>query len=95
MTNGEKFKEVFGFDADGSRVIAVNATWWDCEFRDRKPITNANRIRVMTNEELADFLFNTWKELDAFYEDVCEKCPDTNCQPKCWLDWLKRETRYC
>ena len=39
MTNGEKFKEVFGFGADGSRVIAVNATWWDCEFQNSKPIT--------------------------------------------------------
>ena len=42
MTNGEKFKEVFGFGADGSRVIAVNATWWDCEFQNRKPITKAD-----------------------------------------------------
>lgn len=38
MTNGEIFKEVFGFGADGSRVIAVNATWWDSEFQNRKPI---------------------------------------------------------
>ena len=42
MTNGEKFKEVFGFGADGSRVIAVNTTWWDCEFQNRKPITKAD-----------------------------------------------------
>lgn len=40
MTNGEKFKEVFGFGADGSRVIAVNATWWDCEFQNSKPVTS-------------------------------------------------------
>lgn len=39
MTNSEKFKEVFGFGADGSRVIAVNSTWWDCEFQNRKSIT--------------------------------------------------------
>lgn len=38
MTNGEKFKEVFGFGADGSRVIAVNAAWWDCEFQNRNPM---------------------------------------------------------
>ena len=42
MTNGEKFKEVFGFGADGSRVIAVNATWWDSEFQNRKPVTKAD-----------------------------------------------------
>ena len=40
MTNGEKFKEVFGFGADGSRIIAVNAAWWDCEFQNSKPIND-------------------------------------------------------
>ena len=40
MTNGEKFKEVFGFGADGSRVIAVNSTWWDSEFQNRKPMND-------------------------------------------------------
>ena len=39
MTNGEKFKEIFGFGTDGSRVIAVNAAWWDSEFQNRKTIT--------------------------------------------------------
>ncbi len=39
MTNGEKFKSVFGFGIDGSKVIAVNSTWWDCEFQNSKPIT--------------------------------------------------------
>lgn len=92
MTNGEKFKEVFGFGADGSRVIAVNSTWWDCEFQNRKPITNYDRIISKTPEELADFLYATWKEQDAFKKDVCERCPDTSCQPKCWLDWLKQQT---
>lgn len=56
MTNGEKFKEVFGFGADGSRVIAVNATWWDSEFQNRKPVTKADRIRTMTDVELDKFL---------------------------------------
>ena len=40
MTNGEKFKSVFGFGADGSRVIAVNSTWWDCEFQNSKPMSD-------------------------------------------------------
>ena len=56
MTNGEKFKEVFGFGADGSRVIAVNAIWWDCEFQNSKSITNADRIRPMSDEELRELL---------------------------------------
>ena len=55
MTNGEKFKDVFGFGADGSRVIAVNATWWDCEYQSHKH-SNADRIRCMTNDELLEFI---------------------------------------
>lgn len=55
MTNSEKFKDVFGFGADGSRVIAVNATWWDCEYQSHKR-SNADRIRCMTNDELLEFI---------------------------------------
>ena len=91
MTNGEKFKSVFGFGADGSRVIAVNSTWWDCEFQNRKPITNYDLIISKTPEELADYLYATWKEQDAFCKDVCERCSDISCQPKCWLNWLNEE----
>ena len=74
MTNGEKFKEVFGFGADGSRVIAVNATWWDCDFQIRKPKTNADHIRSMSDEELAEVLHNAGGN---WYSE------------EYWLDWLK------
>lgn len=57
----------------------------------RKLITNYDRIINKTPEELAVFLYATWKQQDAFSKDVCDKCPDTSCQPKCWLDWLKQE----
>lgn len=54
----------------------------------RKPMTNADRIRSMTDEELA-----------ALFKD--HFCPmligaDMDCQnscEKCWLDWLKQEAR--
>lgn len=93
MTNGEKFKATFGFGADGSRVIAVNETWWDCEFQNSKPITKANCIRSMTDEALANFLYATWKEQDEFSKEVCKRCGDTDigCQPNCWLNWLREE----
>lgn len=82
MTNGEKFKEVFGFGADGSRVIAVNATWWDCEFQNRKPITKADCIRAMSDEELAGWLAD---------HPVVSEYDENNPQHKAWLDWLKQE----
>ena len=43
--------------------------------------TNADRIRAMTDEELAEWIFNTLWSYDA----ICEK------RKKDWLDWLKEE----
>ena len=59
----------------------------------KRIITNADKIRSMTDEELAEFLYNIWKEQDTFSKEVCERCGDTDigCQPNCWLDWLKQE----
>jgi hypothetical protein len=98
MTNGEKFKDVFGFGADGSRVIAVNTTWWDCEFQNRKPITNADKIRAMSDEELAEFFTPFYYDGPKFYcpaqADVGEgECAVRNDCRKCWLDWLKEEAQ--
>ena len=55
--------------------------------------TNADRIRSMTDGELAEFLYNVWKEQDTLSKEVCERCggTDIGCQPNCWLDWLKQE----
>lgn len=53
------------------------------------PITNADRIRAMTDEELADFLWSC----------VRPGCPPIDCAfetcgaEKCWLDWLKQEAK--
>lgn len=68
MTNGEKFKEIFGFGTDGSRVIAVNSTWWDCEFQNSKPITK----RVPTADMRADELVETIRK-QCYYMD-CGNC---------------------
>lgn len=89
MTNGQRFKEVFGFGADGSRIIAVNSDWWDCDFQIRKPKTNADLIRSMTDEELAKWLWFKVGKCPPF--DVCPS-PSIPCEVKdCWLDWLKQK----
>lgn len=58
-----------------------------CSACEPKPMTNADRIRVMTDEEL------------AIEETAKGGCPhdcetpddmDTDCV-RCWLDWLKQE----
>ena len=47
-----------------------------------KPITNADRIRGMTDEELAEYLDGVCHDLwQLFVKD----------QQKMWLDWLKLE----
>lgn len=91
MTNGEKFKGIFGFGADGSRVIAVNAIWWDCQFQDSKPFTNADRIRNMSDAEIADFLCDIG-ECDRRCPAKIDDCifSDSTCR-SAWLDWLRRE----
>ena len=55
----------------------------------RKPRTNVNRIRSMTDEELAEWLA-AHNERNA----VCPNFGAYNCQAnciQCWLAWLKQK----
>lgn len=63
-----------------------------------KPITNADRIRSMTDEELAEFfaqqeyrkpVFDGWLPL-CYHVMGPRRCNENGCE-KCWLDWLKQE----
>lgn len=50
--------------------------------------SNADKIRQMSDEELAEYLNNN---LDACCGKPCDwNDPNTNCET-CWLDWLKQE----
>lgn len=62
--------------------------------RDRKP-SNSDRIREMTDEELARMLASGCHETRECpticdptypYDEVVESCE------KCWLEWLKQES---
>jgi len=53
-----------------------------------KPLTNADRIRAMTDEGLAKFLMRT----GACFHDDCDYCNGKDCD-ECWLDWLKQEAK--
>ncbi len=74
-----------------------------CPHRQRKP-TNADRIRAMSDEELAElidgFLFEKQK-LCAFEQEANTGkylCPGYDLEKKvmrckiCWLDWLRQES---
>lgn len=52
-----------------------------------KPMTNADHIRSMTDDELAELLSKPWCENHRFPEE-CEQF-DTDCEA-CVLDWLKQ-----
>ena len=65
----------------GYKVEECNHT--DCPYR-TEPITNADRIRAMSDEELAEVLaFGLGCLLKAPH------CMDTDCRP-CYLKWLKQ-----
>lgn len=63
----------------------------DCGLFKPKPQTNADRIRAMTDEELAKMLPS--KSMWNCPPDIKTRggCPG-QCVP-CWLDWLKQEVK--
>ena len=55
----------------------------------KKPFTNADHIRAMTDEELAK-----WCAQEAECPPTKPLCQGYNCDARqCWLDWLKREEK--
>jgi len=64
-----------------------------------KPQTNADRLRVMSEEELAEFfaqqgykqpvLWDDWLPL-CNYAMGAKICHENGCK-SCWLEWLRRE----
>ena len=58
--------------------------------------TNADRIRAMSDEELAEFLIQDGDcPPERMYPDGCPNCdrvtPKVCCD--CWLDWLRQEAK--
>lgn len=56
------------------------------EWLSRKPQTNADRIRAMSDEELV-----RWVGLDSCPKDAVCTLP-VNCE-KCWLNWLRQPAK--
>ena len=57
-------------------------------------MTNADRIRSMTNDELAEFL-DRWALGDIDYSKTfCDLCKGQyDCHDDCLMDWLKEEVK--
>lgn len=63
------------------------------EFFNRKPLTNADRIRAMSDEELAAWLGRDCPKGRFAREDETEHgCKDFSTCMACWLAWLQEAT---
>ena len=80
-------KDCTGFGWDDCKTAGENEV--ACKDFERKPkLTNADRIRQMTDEELADWITDG--------HDLCDLCQFSTCGPesvceKGVLEWLKQE----
>ncbi len=68
------------------KTPSYSATCVECGLsrKNFKPITNADRIRAMSDEELAGWLAD---------HPVVSEYDENNPQHKGWLDWLKQEVK--
>ena len=57
-------------------------------YRSRENITEADRIRGMTDEELADWLLGASGCGPEWDHEYCRSRP--HCGVNCWLDWLRK-----
>ena len=77
-------------------ALTVNpVTVLDDEEKKKCDTSNADRIRAMTDEELAEF-FGTLpccppgEDVDELCYPL-DSCEGTDLQVKCWLEWLRKE----
>lgn len=57
----------------------------------KRIITNADRIRAMTDEELAEFMADNVGCDDCRFFAACRSAPQDRACAEKWLDWLKQE----
>ena len=61
----------------------------DCPYR-TEPMTNADRIRAMSDEELADFIDRCEMNDIDYAKTFCDLCNGQYECNQCRLDWLKQ-----
>ena len=65
-----------------------NVAYIPAIINDKLKRTNADRIRAMTDEELAKWIADIYPDCPPGYN--CDSSRVTDCCD-CWLDWLKQE----
>lgn len=75
---------------NGTQICSVCCSYQGCPDRwEAKPKTNADRIRTMSDEELAKF-FDTELFLSLWCDKSCGYVEEAPCR-QCILKWLKQE----
>jgi hypothetical protein len=72
----------------GLQVFAGMADWVYTLYPKQKTITNADKIRGMADEQLAEFLV---KVIDCWYCPTYQECTDVKSCDNALLAWLKQE----
>lgn len=83
MTNAEKFYKSFGMYATELWAMPEEKFLKWLNYEQKK--ANADRIRAMTDEELADFLDSIVQDWHQGTAQIGDRIIDS------WLDWLKEE----
>ena len=81
--------------AEGGKFHAFCCNMNSCEGR---KMSNADRLRAMTDEELAEFLIQDGDcPPERMYTDSCPNCDRVTSYVcyDCWLDWLRQEAEEC
>ena len=61
----------------------------DCPYR-TEPITNAQKIRAMSDEELAEFIYRCEMSEIDYAKTFCDLCNGQYKCGQCRLDWLQQ-----
>ena len=56
-----------------------------------KPLTKADRIRAMTDEELAKWFTEIQDDISAYYDSGHAHVPELPTMKESWLWWLRQE----
>ena len=97
MPTGNCQKCINKFGTLGCCDTISNEWRYNCDdgmrlFDERKPMTNADRIRSMTDEELANFIDRVEMGDFDYSKSVCNLCDGFyDCHDDCLLAWLKEE----
>ncbi len=61
------------------------------EYYTRNPITNADKIRAMSDEELADWFIKIQDDVADYYDGGHAFAPELPTLKDSWFDWLNKE----